>query len=411
MFKEMVSVKREALVACMTCPICNHIFRDATTISECLHTFCRKCICKKLSDEELERCPVCDIDLGVVPEEKLRPDHNLEDLRAKIFPYKRRKLDPSEDLSSFALPSRRKEKSLSSLVVNSPRVSSKTALTGRRSKAPVRKPLRGSSFSVEKQIKKEENFASFISRETPTKQNSSNGEPSSHSTPNIGTENGASTGEGKVNVWKPLNFLVEAANRNKSAKFTSQGSTSKSQPTNAAKAKQLAFRNKRKIEDENYSTGIHLPESRKPKRIQWLHHKKESTFGKTNLSPQEVLDACNIRHEKRLNPVWCSLVASKDLEDYRSLPQISASFLRIKDGSISVSFIQKYLMRKLNLPGEDEIEIRCRGEPVVPTLQLHKLIELWLQKISSSEKVSAKIGSSAKEFVMVLGYARKPPSA
>lgn len=60
---------------------------------------------------------------------------------------------------------------------------------------------------------------------------------------------------------------------------------------------------------------------------------------------------------------------------------------------------------------ELQIEIRCRGEPVVPTLQLHKLIELWLQKISSSEKVSAKIGSSAKEFVMVLGYARKPPSA
>ena len=31
-----------------------------------------KCICKKFSDEELERCPVCDNDLGVVPEEKLR---------------------------------------------------------------------------------------------------------------------------------------------------------------------------------------------------------------------------------------------------------------------------------------------------------------------------------------------------
>lgn len=409
MLSEMVSVKREAIVACMTCPICNHILRDATTISECLHTFCRKCICKKFSDEELERCPVCNIDLGVVPEEKLRPDHNLEDLRAKIFPYKRRKLDPAEDVSSFALPARRKEKSLSSLVVNTPRVSPKTALTGRRSKATARKPLRGSSFSVEKQIKKDDDFASFISRETPIKQNSSNGEPSSHSMPNIGTEKGA--GEGKVDVWKPLNFLVEAANRNKSAKFTSQGSTSKSKPNNAAKAKELSFKKKQKTKDENYRSGSHPPESRNPQKIQWLHQKKADTFSKSNVSPQTVLDASNIRHEKILNPVWCSLVASKDLEDYRSLPQISASFLRIKDGSISVSFIQKYLMRKLDLPGEDEVEIRCRGEPVVPTLQLHKLIELWLQKISTSEKVSAKIGSSAKEFVMVLGYARKAPSA
>ena len=96
-------------------------------------------------------------------------------------------------------------------------------------------------------------------------------------------------------------------------------------------------------------------------------------------------------------------------------------------------------MRKLDLPSEDEVsdhifyslyvtrafilkikcffffalqvEIRCRGEPVIPTLQLYKLIELWLQTVSTSEKISATIGSSAEEFVMVLGYARKPASA
>ncbi|XP_074368243.1 E3 ubiquitin protein ligase DRIP2-like [Apium graveolens] len=59
-------------------------------------------------------------------------------------------------------------------------------------------------------------------------------------------------------------------------------------------------------------------------------------------------------------------------------------------------------MRKLDLPSEDEVEIRCRGEPVIPTLQLYKLIELWLQTISTSEKICATIGSSAEEFVMVL---------
>ena len=36
---EMVSkVKREKVVACMTCSLCDNLLRDATTISECLHT-------------------------------------------------------------------------------------------------------------------------------------------------------------------------------------------------------------------------------------------------------------------------------------------------------------------------------------------------------------------------------------
>lgn len=33
---------------------------------------CRKCIYDKITDEELENCPVCNIDLGIVPLEKMR---------------------------------------------------------------------------------------------------------------------------------------------------------------------------------------------------------------------------------------------------------------------------------------------------------------------------------------------------
>ena len=33
---------------------------------------CRKCIYDKITDEELECCPICNIDLGCVPLEKLR---------------------------------------------------------------------------------------------------------------------------------------------------------------------------------------------------------------------------------------------------------------------------------------------------------------------------------------------------
>ncbi|BAH92280.1 Os03g0632800 [Oryza sativa Japonica Group] len=72
----VVMVKRELLARCMTCPLCGRLLRDATTVSECLHTFCRKCIYEKLNDEEVESCPVCKIDLGCTPVEKLR-DGNI----------------------------------------------------------------------------------------------------------------------------------------------------------------------------------------------------------------------------------------------------------------------------------------------------------------------------------------------
>ncbi|CAN1765846.1 E3 ubiquitin protein ligase DRIP2 [Linum perenne] len=87
---------------------------------------CRKCIYKRFSDDEVDTCPVCDIDLGCVPVEKLRPDHNLQDIRAKIFPFKRRKVEPSEVISSVALPAKRKERSLSALVISTPKIPTQT---------------------------------------------------------------------------------------------------------------------------------------------------------------------------------------------------------------------------------------------------------------------------------------------
>lgn len=35
---QFVRVRREALVSCMTCPLCNKLLEEATTISECLHS-------------------------------------------------------------------------------------------------------------------------------------------------------------------------------------------------------------------------------------------------------------------------------------------------------------------------------------------------------------------------------------
>uniref|UniRef100_A0A5B6ZF12 Putative E3 ubiquitin protein ligase DRIP2 n=1 Tax=Davidia involucrata TaxID=16924 RepID=A0A5B6ZF12_DAVIN len=427
MSNQVVKVRRETIAACMTCPLCNKLLRDATTISECLHTFCRKCIYEKLSDQELECCPICNIDLGCVPLEKLRPDHNLQDVRAKIFPFKRRKVRAPEVAPSVTLPVRRKERSLSSLVVSTPRVSTQTAMTGRRSKAVARKAssLRNSSFSVEKPVNKEEDsvedrLESSSSPETLNKftqtvrQNSSTVEPSSHPVPDKETENDAEPWEGKVDLWKPLNCLVEVANRSKSSKCNSQGSAAKSEPQHAPdseghvrKTKVKEHGRKSKAQDERNSTDPISPESVKPKKLRRIRQKRKAAPAEFGISPQAVLDAANAKRERRIGPIWFLLVASEDQEGDAPLPQISASYLRIKDGNAPVSFIQKYLMRKLDLTSEDEVEIRCMGQSVLPTLQLNNLVDLWLQTASTSQWVPATIGSSAKDFVMVLAYARK----
>ncbi|KAA8550796.1 hypothetical protein F0562_002480 [Nyssa sinensis] len=425
MSNQVVKVRRETIASCITCPLCNKLLRDATTISECLHTFCRKCIYEKLSDEELECCPICNIDMGCAPLEKLRPDHNLQDVRAKIFPFKRRKVRAPEVVPSVTLPARRKERSLSSLVVSTPRVSTQTAMTGRRSKAVARKVsiVRNSSFSIEKPVNKEEDsvddcLESSSSPETLNKftrnirQSSSTIETSSQPVPDKETENDAEPWEGKVDLWKPLNCLVEVANRSKSSKYNSQGSAAKSEPQHAPdseghvlKTKVKEHRRKSKVQDEKNSTDPISPELVKPRKLRRIRRKRE--FG---ISPQAVLDAASAKRERSIGPVWFLLVASEDREGDAPLPQISASYLRIKDGNVPVSFIQKYLMRKLDLTSEDEVEIRCMGQSVLPTLQLNNLVDLWLQTTSTSQLVPATIGSSAKDFVMTLTYARKVPA-
>ncbi|CAN6209500.1 unnamed protein product [Urochloa humidicola] len=91
--REVVMVRRSAVARCLTCGLCGGILRDATTVSECLHSFCRKCIMKKFEDEDTTFCPTCSTDLGCDPLEKLRADHSLLCIRLMLFPVKRRKVE------------------------------------------------------------------------------------------------------------------------------------------------------------------------------------------------------------------------------------------------------------------------------------------------------------------------------
>lgn len=418
---QVVKVRKDELAACMTCPICNRLFRDATTIPECLHTFCRKCIRKKISDEELECCPICNIDLGCVPLEKLRPDHNLQDVRAKIFPYKRRRVKAPEVMASITLPLRRKERSLSSLVVNTPRVSTQTTMTGKRSRVTSRKKSRGSSFSVEKPIKKEEEFMddfheSSSSRETSNRVNhnskqNSTAEPYSHP-PSDEEKEGGEPWEDKAD-WKPLNDLVEAANRSKSSKLTSQGSVAKSELSYTLKSDGNVRTSKGKDPFQRSKVQAYKDEATellKPKKLRRNRKKKAGSLGDSGFTlTQAMVDAAanNLGREKRTYPIWFQLVPFVEQEG-EPLRQIEGRYVKLNDGNVPISIIQKLVMNKLKLPSEHEVELRCMGQPVVPTLQLRNLMELWLQ--AHPETIAAKIGSSAQEFVMEISYAKKAPA-
>ncbi|KAJ7371938.1 hypothetical protein OS493_022036 [Desmophyllum pertusum] len=67
------------------CVLCGGYLVDATTIVECLHSFCRSCIVKYLQSSY--HCPVCDAEVHKTkPLLHIRPDRTLQDIVYKIVP-------------------------------------------------------------------------------------------------------------------------------------------------------------------------------------------------------------------------------------------------------------------------------------------------------------------------------------
>ncbi|KAK3698096.1 hypothetical protein QZH41_017525 [Actinostola sp. cb2023] len=58
-FTSKVTLKIREVNPHVVCSLCAGYFIDATTITECLHTFCRSCIVKYLQSSKY--CPTCNI--------------------------------------------------------------------------------------------------------------------------------------------------------------------------------------------------------------------------------------------------------------------------------------------------------------------------------------------------------------
>ena len=77
----------------LTCRLCKGYFRDAHTVIECLHTFCKSCLFKEFSRSALgggngkaKECPHCKVALAANPRNSVIADRTLQEVVDKIFP-------------------------------------------------------------------------------------------------------------------------------------------------------------------------------------------------------------------------------------------------------------------------------------------------------------------------------------
>ncbi|CAN6270398.1 unnamed protein product [Urochloa humidicola] len=105
--------------------------------------------------------------------------------------------------------------------------------------------------------------------------------------------------------------------------------------------------------------------------------------------------------------VWFALQAAPHQGREPFLPQIPRSYLRIKDGRVTVRLLTKYLAAKLGLEDESEVEITCRGRllPAFLTLQ-HVRDGIWCQGDAAASP-SVAPDMPAANHLMVLQYGRR----
>lgn len=80
----MVSFKSRILNVHLACTLCMGYFRNAYTITECLHTYCKECILKYFQESKKD-CPTCGHDLSPYPIELIRHDRTLQSIVDKVI--------------------------------------------------------------------------------------------------------------------------------------------------------------------------------------------------------------------------------------------------------------------------------------------------------------------------------------
>nr|XP_032649396.1 polycomb group RING finger protein 1 [Chelonoidis abingdonii] len=103
--EEEVKVKMKELNEHIVCCLCAGYFIDATTITECLHTFCKSCIVKYLQSSKY--CPMCNTKIHETqPLLNLKLDRVMQDVVYKLVPGLQESEEESGSASSTVAGSR-----------------------------------------------------------------------------------------------------------------------------------------------------------------------------------------------------------------------------------------------------------------------------------------------------------------
>lgn len=139
-------------------------------------------------------------------------------------------------------------------------------------------------------------------------QTTSNGEPSNH-------VNGSQLFAERSELWKPLNCLVEAANRTKSLKSGPQSPNIKDEQLNGHdtdghihRPKVREYSQKSKVQDGKNGSVFTPAATFKAKRAQGISRKRRER----GASAHSLLGAAAAHGQRRFNPIWFSLIASFD---------------------------------------------------------------------------------------------------
>lgn len=80
-------IKLKTLNPFISCKICRGYLIDATTIVECLHTFCKSCLVKHLEESPNNACPDCNLIIHQShPLQYISHDRTMQDIVYKLVP-------------------------------------------------------------------------------------------------------------------------------------------------------------------------------------------------------------------------------------------------------------------------------------------------------------------------------------
>ncbi|QCE07581.1 polycomb group RING finger protein 1 [Vigna unguiculata] len=427
MAKELMKVNLKKLSEAVTCYLCKRWLRNAATITECCHSFCRECIEKKLIDEKLNHCPVCNTDLGCSPLDKLRSDTRKQDLRDKIFPL--------QDYNDEEPGDKLVEKIKKNLVLSS-QPNREISKSGFRKEADLSSPKpdkvedakedekqgeaefgeEGATIGSARRAKAAARIKFICPAQPSGKEKTEGDQPRVETSsgtlkiriPNPSKPNTELRKE-KAEMFEPVKSKVGAGRKRKSRNnSTMQENGATSVPVHSndddPQVGMVEIDNRSHKTDGKKNESIpSSSESMKP--IASIQERRPKLSEDLNFPAAAETDS-DSESSRDFGPIWFCLLASEENNGLEPLPQLSSCYLRVQDGNVTVSYIKKYLVKKLGLASENEVEISLYGQPVLSSWKLNSLVDMWLRAMPKNEIVTT-FGSSAKDFIMALSYGRK----